>query len=73
MEALGEEHKVFVSFPEEVPGSGHLRLAGVLGDAGKVQLFFLHVVAQSDVVEVGRDVDQSVRHGRVFVLRQHFV
>lgn len=73
MEALGEEHKVFVPATEEVAGSGHLGLARVLGDAGKVQLFLLHVVAQSDVVEVGRDVDESVGHGRVLVLRQHFI
>lgn len=73
METLGEEHKVFVPSAEEVAGSGHLGLARVLGDAGKAQLFLLHVVAQSDVVEVGRDVNESVGHGRVLVLRQHFI
>lgn len=73
MEALREEHELFGPFLEEVPGSGHLRLAGILADAGKVDFFLLHVVAQPDVVEVRRDVDQSVGHGRVSVLRQHFV
>lgn len=64
---------MFVPAAEEVACSGHLGFARVLGDAGKAQLFLLHVVAQSDVVKVGRDVDESVGHGRVLVLRQHFI
>ena len=49
MEAFSEEQKLLIPFLEEVPGSGHLRLAGILADAGKVYLLFLHVVAQPDV------------------------
>lgn len=63
MEALGEEHKLFIPFLEEVSGPGHLGSAGILADAGKIDFFFLHVVAQPDVVEVRGDVDQSVGHG----------
>lgn len=73
MEAFSEEHKLRFPFLEEVPSSGHLGFAGVLADAGKVHLLFLHVVAQSDVVKVRRDVDQSVGHDGVPVLRQHFI
>lgn len=73
MEAFSEEHKVFVPFLEEVSGSGQLGLAGILAEAGEVHFFFLHVVTQPDVVKVRRDVDQSVRHSGVPVLRQDFL
>lgn len=73
VEAFSEEQKLFIPLLEEVPGSGHLRPAGILADAGKVCLLFLHVVTQPDVVKVRRDVDQSVGHDRVPVLRQHFI
>lgn len=73
MKALSEEQELFLPFLEEVPGAGHLRFAGILADAGEVYLLFLHVVAQPNVVEVRRDVDQSVAHNRVPVLRQHFI
>lgn len=45
VEAFSEEQELFIPFEEEVPGSGHLWLAGILADAGKVDLLFLHVVA----------------------------
>lgn len=73
MEAFREEHKVLVPFLEEVPGSGHLRLTGVFTNAGKVYFLFLHVIAQTDVVEVRGDVDQSVGHDHVSVPRQNFI
>lgn len=73
MEAFCEENEVFVPFLEEVSGSGHLGPAGILADAGKIDFFFLHVVAHPDVVKVRRDVDQRVGHGRVSVLRQHLL
>ena len=73
MEALGEEQELFVSLLEEVSRSGHLRPARVLAHAAEVDLLFLHVVAQPDVVEVRRDVDERVGHDRVPVLRQHLV
>lgn len=73
MEAFSEEQELLVPFLKEVSGSGNLGLAGILADAGKVDLLFLHVVAQPDVVEVRRDVEQSVGHHRVPVLRQHFI
>lgn len=73
VEALGEEHKVSVPLLEEVPGPGHLGLAGVLAQAAEVDLLFLHVVTHTDVVEVRGDVDESVGHDRVPVLRQDFI
>lgn len=73
MEAFSEEQEVFIPFLEEVPGSGHLWFAGILADADKVYLLFLHVVAQPDEVEVRGDVDQSVGHNWVPVLRQHVI
>lgn len=73
MEAFSEEQKVFVAFQEEMSGSGDLRFTGILADAGEAHLLLLHVVPQSDVVEVRRDVDQRVGYDRVLVLRQNFV
>lgn len=73
METFSEKHKLLLPFLKEMSGPGHFRFARVLADAGKVQLFFLHVVAQSNVVKVGGDVDQSVGHHRVSVLRQHII
>lgn len=73
MEPFGVEQELLLSYPEEVTRSRHLRPAGILADAGEAHLLFLHVVPQSDVVEVGRDVDQGVGHDRVLVLRQDFV
>lgn len=73
VEAFSEEQELFIPLLEEVSGSGHLWLAGILADAGKVYLLFLHVVAQPDVVKVRRDVDQSVGHNGVPILRQHLI
>lgn len=73
MEAFGEEQERLLSFLEEMPGSRHLRLAGILADAGEAHLLLLHVVSQPNIVEVRRDVDQGVGHNRVLVLRQHFI
>lgn len=73
VKALREEHELFLPLLEKVACSGHLGFAGVLADAGKVHLLFLHVVTQPNVVEVRRDVDQSVWHNRILVLRKHFV
>lgn len=73
VKALRKEHELFLPLLEKVACSGHLGFAGVLADAGKVHLLFLHVVTQPNVVEVRRDVDQSVWHNRILVLRQHFV
>ena len=73
MKAFGEEQELFIPFLEEMPGSGYLRFAGILADACKVHLLFLHVVTQPDVVKVRGYVDQSVGHNRVPVLWQHFI
>lgn len=73
METLGEEQELLLSCLEEVTRSRHLRLAGILADAGEAHLLLLHVVPQPDVVEVGRDVDQGVGHDGVLVLRQDSV
>ena len=73
VEALGEEQELALPLLEQVAGARHLRLGGVLARAGEVHVGLLHVVAEADVVEVRRDVDQGVGHDRVLVLRQHFL
>ena len=73
MEALGEEQELALSLLEQVASAGHLRLGGVLARAGEAHVGLLHVVAEADVVEVRRHVDQRVGHDRVLVLRQHLL
>lgn len=73
MEAFGEEQELLLSYLEVMPRSRHLRLAGILADAGEVHILLLHVVSQPNIVKVGRDVDQGVGHNRVLVLRQNFI
>lgn len=73
VEAFSEEQELFIPVLQEVSGSGHFWPAGILAYAREVDLLLPHVVAQPDVVEVRRDVDQSVGHNRVPVLRQHFI
>lgn len=73
VEAFGEENKLFISLLEKVPGTGHLWLGRVLAYAGKVDLLLVHVVAQSDVVEVWGNIDECVGHDWVPVLGQDLV
>lgn len=54
-------------------GPGDSRLLGVLADVGEVQLLFLEVISQTHVVKVGRDIDKSVGHDGISVLRQNLV
>lgn len=54
-------------------GPGDTRLRGVLADVGEIQLLLLEVIPETHKVEVGRDIDECVRHDGVTILRQNLV
>lgn len=73
VKSFRDEEELSLSFQKELPCSGNPRFVCVFTDMSEAEFFLFKVIPKTNIVKVGWNVDECVRHDGISVLWQDLV